>query len=320
MHGRVQPPHHFKKPEAVLDVITMISNPVRWHSRYRLFKHFEKHMLATPHVRFHVAEIAFGERPFEVTCASNPNHLQLRTQDELWHKENALNLLVQKLPSDWKYVAWIDADVEFLTHQETWAMEAIQQLQHYKIIQMFSQALDRDPRGHVMHTHKGFVASYLADLPFTRQYGGWHPGYGWAYTRDAWNAIGGMLDFAILGSGDDHMAKSLIGKGLDSLPSGLHPNYVAMVEAWQHNALATIKKDIGYLDALIGHQYHGPKNERKYWGRWDIAKPLDQDGGFNPMTDIKRDWQGLYQLTERSTCRRDKLRAYFRQRNEDQNT
>jgi hypothetical protein len=45
----------------------------------------------------YTAEVAFGERHFEVTEAGNPRHLQLRTTSEIWHKENALNLLIQRL-------------------------------------------------------------------------------------------------------------------------------------------------------------------------------------------------------------------------------
>jgi hypothetical protein len=33
--------------------------------------------------------------------------------------------------------------------------------------------------------------------------------------------------------------------------------------------------------------------------------------------DIKRDWQGLWQLTDRKIRLRDELRAYFRSRDED---
>lgn len=316
-HTHLQPPFPFQKPDAVLDVLLMYSNPIRYHSRARLFTECRLRIEQTPHTRVHVVEVAFGERPFEVTTGQ-PRELQLRTNDELWHKENALNLLAARLPCDFKYVAWLDGDVMFDSHPDTWAMEAIQALQHYQIIQLFDQALDLGPTGAILHQHKGFVASWRAKAPFSRQYGGWHPGYGWAFTRSAWNALGGLIDHAILGAGDDHMAKALIGRPVkDSCPTGLHPNYYQLVSAWAHRAVATIKHDIGFLPTVIKHFYHGPKVDRKYWSRWDHLKGA---AAFDPITDLKKDWQGLYQLTDAKLHVRDGIREYMRGRNEDSNT
>ena len=96
----------------VLDVVAVVSNPCRYRSRYDLYRAFERHMHASG-VRLTTVELAFGERPWEVTEPDNPRHVRLRTAYELWHKENLINLGVQHLPRDWKYVAWIDADVSF---------------------------------------------------------------------------------------------------------------------------------------------------------------------------------------------------------------
>jgi len=43
-----------------------------------------------PNVVLYTVEISYGDRPFEVTTPDNPRDLQLRTEHELWHKENAL--------------------------------------------------------------------------------------------------------------------------------------------------------------------------------------------------------------------------------------
>ena len=55
---------------------------------------------ASPNVALHVAELAYGERPFEVT-GDDPGDVQLRTVPELWHKENILNVAVQRFPAGW---------------------------------------------------------------------------------------------------------------------------------------------------------------------------------------------------------------------------
>jgi len=71
-----------------------------------------------------------------MTDAANPLDLQLRTSDEMWHKENLLNLVVQRFPADWKYGAYLDGD--FHMTRPDWALEAIHQLQHYDFAQLFS--------------------------------------------------------------------------------------------------------------------------------------------------------------------------------------
>jgi hypothetical protein len=193
-----------------IHVLTSYFNPVRYKSRLRTHKKFMEYW-AKSKIDPWIVEVAIGNRPFQVTNKCNPRHLQLRTLNEIWHKENSLNLLVQRLPRDWQYVCIVDNDVQSMTSGKKWLEETVHQLQHYEVVQMFQSALDMGPFGQTLHKHDGFVYSYLAGKEFSRAYGGWHPGYCWAYTRSAWNAIGGLIEGAILGSGDDHMAKSLIG-------------------------------------------------------------------------------------------------------------
>src|SRR5208282_5642845 len=92
-----------------LYVVAVISNPIRYLTRYELYHRFEKHMQDSG-VILYTVEMAYGDRAFAVTDANNPRHLQLRSNHELWHKENLINLGVARLPATWKYLAWIDAD------------------------------------------------------------------------------------------------------------------------------------------------------------------------------------------------------------------
>ena len=41
------------------------------------------------------------------------------------------------------------------------------------------------------------------------------------------------------------------------------------------------------------------------------------DNKYDPVADLKRDWQGLLSLDRRRTKLRDDIRKYFRARNED---
>ena len=109
-HPDVHPPWRTWSEEQILHVAVAYSNPMRWASRRVLMNEFREHMRASANVVLHVGELAYGDRPFEVT-GDDPQDVQLRTSHELWHKENILNLVVQRFPPDWRYGAVIDGDL-----------------------------------------------------------------------------------------------------------------------------------------------------------------------------------------------------------------
>jgi hypothetical protein len=298
------------KLDRPLYVVTAISNPVRYHSRYALYRDFAKRVADAGGVLF-TAELAFGDRPFEVTSAEDCHAIQVRSFHELWHKENLLNLAIERLPPDWEYVAWVDADVVF--GRPDWVQETIQQLQHYMVVQMFSHAVDLDPNCRPLQTHLGFVYSWLESLPSGGRYERWHPGYAWAARREALDYVGGLIDWAILGAADHHMATALIGRARETLSAKLTTTYKEMVLEWEARARKYIMRDIGYVDGTLLHHWHGKKRDRRYVERWRILT----ENHFDPFLDLKRDTQGLYQLTDRNIGLRDDLRRYFRSRNED---
>ena len=60
----------------------------------------------------YTAEVAFGERHFEVTRGRAIRGIySCGRRARSGTRENALNLLMQRLPAEAKYIAWIDADV-----------------------------------------------------------------------------------------------------------------------------------------------------------------------------------------------------------------
>lgn len=299
--------------EEKLHVIVTINNYVRFKRRYELYWEFKKRMEKYKNLEMYVVEIALGQRPFMVTQPNNPKHLQLRTDNELWHKENSINLMVQRLPPNWKYVAWIDADVEFVN--PNFVNETIHQLQHYEIVQMFQTANNLGPEGETISTFKSFMYQYVSGADYTlKKYEFWHPGFAWACTKKAWNDMGGLLDIALLGAGDHHMALAFIGKAEKSLPGGISESYRRHVMRFQERCERHIKRDVGYVPGTILHYWHGTFQNRKYVERWQGLI----ENKYNPDEDIKRDWQGLIVINDDSKIGlRDFIRRYFRQRNED---
>jgi hypothetical protein len=324
----------FRRPDIVRDplyVVAILFNATRWRARWKLYQRFRHHMMLSG-VKLITVELAFGNRDFALTADMNGWHdgeynLRLRTDDEIWFKENLINLGVSRLPSDWKYMAWIDADVMF--SKPDWADGVVQALQHYQWIQPWSQTLDLDPNHEMLATHEAFFHSYQQGFTLPENSHGyyypmgkpsskihrWHPGYAGACRRVAFDAVGGMIDWAVLGAGDNHMAHALIGQAERTLPPNIHPNYRKWILEWQERAENSVKRNVGVQRGLLVHYFHGHKVNRKYWDRWKILVKHQ----FDPDTHLQRDWQGLWQLSHKAPIGlRDDIRSYFRQRSEDE--
>lgn len=308
-------------------VIAVCSNPIRYKSRWRLLKQFEHHVRQRGGILL-IVEQAYGNREFQVTSKNNPLHVQVRTDHELWHKENMINIGINHLTRydpAWEYVAWVDADVHF--QREDIFLETAQQLQHYDIVQMFSHVVDTGPQQEFIQQNSGFAYMYHQNLCNSPQKAGeggyyaqkstfWHPGYAWAARRRFFDRIQ-LMDQAILGAGDHHMALGLIGQAKRSLPGECSPGYKNMVMAWEKQAEFAFRRNVGFVPGLITHTWHGNKTNRKYVERWQIIKR----NKFDPTTDLIRDSYGMWRLNmchgARSIRLRDDIRIYFRQRNED---
>lgn len=306
----------------ILHVAMVYSNPYRWRARRELANDFRRHMTASPNVVLHVVELAYGDRPFEVTDACNPNDVQLRTSSEMFHKENLGNIAVRRFPLGWRNGAIIDADFHFTRHD--WALETVHQLQHHDWVQLFSSYSNLGGEtlatGHrPLSTNNGFVFNYIKNgyrLPKTLDYTGCGaPGGAWAFTREAFNACGGLLDKCVLGSGDWYMAWGLAGgSGLEMHKDrGYHSHYTDYVRAWEKRAHEACRRNIGYVDCYAVHHFHGPMAKRGYGTRNQVL--IEEQ--FSPVEDLITDWQGVHAIDPRKPSLRDQVRRYFLSRSED---
>lgn len=303
--------------DSTLHVIGVISNPVRFHSRYRLYRKWEEHMKGCNNIALYTVEAAYGDRAFEVTESSNERHLQVRTRSEIWLKENLINLAVRNLlPKNWKYMAWVDCDVIF--RDPNWALATVHQLQHYPIVQPWSDAVDLDFYGGIHQHVRSFGALHAKGQPKchhkTHPYG--HPyahtGFAWACTRFFYENVEKLLDFCIVGAGDHHMAWACDGQIVETIHPKVPESYKKMCREWQEKAMWASAGNIGFTPGRIEHHFHGPKGQRKYWQRWDILL----DHKFDPSKDLAYDSQGLLHLKGKFELEKD-IQKYNRQRLED---
>lgn len=298
-----------------LHVVLPITNPMRWHSRYRLFRQCYAELMATANVKVYVVEVAYGDRQFECTEAGNPQHLQLRSKQEIWVKEGMINLAVKRLfPLHWKYMAWLDADISFADPH--WAQEALHQLQFFNVIQPWRDCLDLGFHGTVLQHFQSFCYIHRLGVPKqkhpTQPYKYAHTGYAWCCTKVFWEMVGGLMDFAILGSADHHQGFGMVGDVKDTVHKDVHPNFKRLCNEWSERAYRACQGRLGFVPTRISHAFHGPKAKRKYRERWAI--PIKHN--YDPVTDLTYDEQGLPHLIGKPALLQD-CHEYHVARNED---
>jgi len=307
----------------MLHVVAAISNPLRWESRVRLYKNFEQHMLDTG-VSLTVVDCAHGERgPSLPSVDPRVNHVCVRAETLAWNKENLMNIGIQRLPHDAKYVAWVDADIEFRNKQ--WATETIHALQHYKVVQPWSYAIDLGPKNEPMvskgvQVQKSFCHMWreLGHIPKNAGMNGYpypHPGYAWATTIDQINAWGGLIEASGLGAGDHQMAMSFVGEIKNSIHGQTCEGYQNFIKTWGQRAHASVQGRIGPVEGIIEHFFHGDKSKRRYNERWQILI----EHKFDPNTDLKKNRWGVIELAGNKPEMERAFDLYYRERAEDDN-
>lgn len=309
LHSHIQQPT--LRSDNTLHVVGVISNVERYHSRYRLAREWIKRMEETPNVRLQMVEGAFGDRHHELQ-AENVHRVHLQTNS--WLKENMINVGVRHLPADWKYMAWVDCDVEF--RNPNWALDTLHQLQHFPLLQPWQQCVDLGFGGNILHTHQSF--GYVDQQGVPKQsnprepYQFAHPGYAWACTRRFYEEVEGLLDIAILGSGDSHMAWAATGQVDKSMHSEMGEGFKRRCRDWQRKAKRACNGEVGFVPGRLEHHFHGPKSRRFYRERWEILV----DHHYDPDHDLRRDEQGLYHIVGKPALEQA-IRKYNRSRDED---
>ncbi len=310
-------------------VVSVVSNPVNYKSRYANYRVFEESILRKG-AHFWTVEMCTGARQPQITDSGNRHHVQLwqtAIEGEMWHKEQLSNVgihhVIREYP-DCRYVMITDAD---LLYENDMLEKTIQALQHWPIVQAWSHIISLDGKGHVANVFKSFM--FLRHNP--KECKSTHPGYpprvgspggAWAFRREILNQIGSALsgpiiDFGIAGSGDLYFARSVVGEVEKSCHKDFHPNYNKWLRQYQDTTDWIVQRNVGYVSNTARHLHHGSHEKRGYDWRNNILKKWQ----FDPETDLTKDASGLWRLvirTPRQIGLRDNLRVYLRSRDEDE--
>lgn len=302
-------------------VVAALFNPTRSVRRTELYADFVKHVRRSG-VNLLTVEAIEPESRFEAMRrgADFVDEITLQETRRIWLKEGLMNAGLRDLPPSAKYVALVDADVTFV--RPDWVQATVEALQKWPVVQMFSCALDMGPRGDPFAAWRGFGWCWHNGFGAAPRYGNglaegatglWHPGFAWAWRRETIEAVGGLIDFAITGSGDSQMAPALVGEPLRGLHPGFSEGYQRAVMEWSQRATAATQGQIGWVDGTILHGWHGRKRSRGYTQRRNILV----EHGFDPAVDLERDEYGLPRLKGNKPELASAIRAQMESWNED---
>ena len=302
------------KIEEKLNIIVVISNPCLFTRRYQLFREFidrlEKY---ETNINIYVVELIYKDQQFMITETDNPNHLQLKTEIPLWHKENMINLAVEKLlPKDYKAFAWIDADIEF--ENVSWVDDTLKLLNGtFNIVQLFSHCVFMDKDGSTLNNFNSYGYIHINNIKEKTQNDYSSTGYAWAITKEAYKKLEKLYDKSILGGGDAIIICSILKnyKKLNCILKYFSKEFINSILEYNKN----IDTKFGYIPGLIKHHYHGDRKNRKYLDRNLLYKKYN----YNPNIHIKYNKDGIIILTDKipEEFKKDILN-YFQERNEDE--
>jgi hypothetical protein len=302
-------------PEAV--IISCFFNPMNSPYRRKAFNIFYE---SIKHLNHRVVECIIGDSKPQLP--ENRNIQRVYTENLLWHKEALLNYLITKLPAEFKYVFWVDADVIF--SNKNWLTESVWQMENgANILQPFQYCVhlnqdelkpsfDVDEQKMLVGSslrHKQLWRSFCANYCVTNlassdnydRHG--HVGFAWGARREVLAQVL-LYDKALIGGADHIIAHAAAGHIPHSCIKKAFKDDIDEVNAWSHRFYRVVKGEIGYADGDLYHIWHGDIDRREYLKRI-------QDFTVKTKAITQKDKNGLY-ITHRGDD--EYVKRYFRHR------
>lgn len=232
------------------------------------------------------------------------------TSQIMFFKENLWNLGATLLPRC-DVLVFCDSDVYW--PDSGWLGHVRETMRVADIAQPFEVAAWLDRTGQEsMRRPAAAVAIAAGREP---RLGGYHPGFAWAVTRDAYARIGGWYDRCPQGGGDCAIAFALAddahGESMAArVPLEAEYWHRASYRAWR-SRVRELRLRVAYPAGLvIRHRWHGERSRRLYHGRSSYMPQVGH--GEYPL---ERRPDGLLRWTDEAAS--DRAADYFAYRCED---
>lgn len=296
-------------------IITCFFNPMNNPYRTKAFNIFYD---SIKHLNHRVIECVIGDA--EPELPENENIERVYTSTLLWHKETLLNKVIKDLPTKYKYVFWLDADVIFTN--KNWLIDSVEELKKVNILQPFEYCihLEKDELApsfdlvsaknsvdHIMvaNRHPRVWRSFSSNAKnsptraaSTHYDFHGHVGFAWGARREVLDKVP-LYDRALIGGADHIMAHAAAGHIPHSCIVKSFTEDIDEVNSWSKKFFDVTKGRIGCVKGELFHIWHGDLKDRQY-----LKRVQEFTGASKTITE--RDENGLFKTED------DKyVREYF---------
>lgn len=260
-------------------IISCFFNPQKSEYRTKAFNTFYD---SIKHLNHRIIECVIGGT--EPELPENANITRISTDHLLWYKEALLNLVIKDLPSRFKYIFWVDADVLF--SNQNWLVDGVKQMQKSTIIQPFEYCvhLEKDEikpsfsMDEVHATHlpnqinpkvwRSFAANFATSDLWEDQYydNHGHVGFAWAARREVLDEVP-LYDKALIGGADHIMAHAAVGQIPHSCITKSFNTQIDTIIQWSKQFSRATRGQLGFVKGDLCHIWHGDVKSRDYFKR-----------------------------------------------------
>jgi len=297
--------------------LTSFFNPGGYRARCANFLRFRQNLK----IPLALVELSFDGQ-FEFSSRDADLYIPIDGGSRMWQKERLLNLGLDRLPPECRYVALLDGDIEF--EWDSWTEEAVKELDSHRLVHLFDRVFHEsadDPSVSFLE-EPGFVSCVLDgvsldecfSLSVVRGKGNSAGvGFGWAARIEDWRRHG-LYDGCIVGGGDNAMISAAYGY-FDSVIQrhGMNDRCQERYLEWAGRFHETFRDRIGSLRGQIRHFWHGTIDDRSPRARHRILVEHE----FDPFTDIAPGPSGAWEWNSDKPELHRAVRDYFLSRRED---
>jgi hypothetical protein len=191
-----------------------------------------------PNIQLYIVEFIYENQDFQFELENTNHHLKIKLTDDnlVWSKENVINMVIQNLlPTHWKYVMWINSNIEF--ESDDW-------------IQQILYKLNEEKYDIVYYKEKNTINTI----------------YVWACSKSFYNQIGKLFEYSIFGEGDNILLNCILSQIDNLLYSNLSEYNETLME--YYNQFENVK----YNHIHLKIRYHNDETESNNEMRYQILK------------------------------------------------
>lgn len=289
---------------------------------YKVYGDFINRLKLVEGIEVYTAECLLPQQNRSTISHLNDKHFIYRISNPFINTHNLQNTVIKQLPNDWKYVIYLDSDIEFTNAD--WVEKTIEALNKYSIINPFTHATRMNINnvkglrlrsfGYMFDKMSGTLSDKCNEGYFYDDFGGWWPGYAIAINREYYDNVGGLFDKTISGKNDIVTFNCAV-DSINTLTKLKKSKEFFKVISEYRDVLKNFKqfKGVGFADNEIIHHYHGNYDNRNY----DFMDSLYGKYEFNPKIDYTELPSGILDINvtcERQLNLRNELVGYFSKR------